>query len=470
MRQGRSARGDRSQDRLRSKGIAIATCLLAACSPPGAGLDPFPSDGVAAFGPAEPVDVCVGSARIDPGGAVSLCISDATPASACASDADCRSPERCQCGQCVVRACGPGSICPSGEACRGGRCATACTEDGDCPPGEHCNGGGCTIACATDGDCRRGEVCDLFDECGASTCGPGVACGAAQTCEPLAIDGDAREPSFVRAGEVDVFFFELRSGSGSAIYRAVAPDPLHFKADPETPVLVAPASAERVGAPSAVVRGDRIELFVAIDGGESIGLASSKDLGRTFEWVDDRALIPEKSWEGGVVRSPGAVVRGDATYLFYEGDLGFGVGLAKEVNGSFERVSPDPVLRPSDLEDATFWRSVKAIGAPFAMIDGDAVRLYVTANGVETGAAVTAEGPVATAPNDSIGLFATLDLTTFDRYPTGPVYRTIAGLFGALGEREPTVRVTGEGADLYFVATDASGAKSSGLSRASTIR
>lgn len=122
------------------------------------------------------------------------------------------------------------------------------------------------------------------------------------------------------------------------------------------------------------------------------------------------------------------------------------------------------------LEDATFWRSVKAIGSPFALVDGSSVRVYVTANGIEAGTAVTEAGPVAPQPNDSIGLFATLDLATFDRYPTGPVFATIAGLFGSLGEREPALRRTSAGADLYFVATDAAGSSSSGLSIASTVR
>ncbi len=454
-----------------ARGAVVAIALVAAaCAGPGAGLDPFPEDGVSGFGPAAPVDVCIGSARVAPGGAVSLCLSDGSKRIACVSDAECQAPERCECGQCIVRACGPGSICPSGEACRGGRCTPSCTEDTNCAAGEQCSGGGCTRACAGDADCHRGEVCDFLGVCAASTCGPQIACGAGQTCEALVIDGDAREPAFVQIGDAGVFFFELRSAEGSSIYRATASDPLHFKADPESAVLVAPAGKARVGAPSAVVEGGSVRLFVAVEGGESIGLAGSEDGGRTFTWVTSEALIPEETWEDGVVTSPGAIARGGVTYVFYEGGDHEGIGLAKLDGDVLTRASEAPILRPADLEDATFWRSVKQIGAPFALADGDAIRLYVTANGVETGAAVTAQGQVPTSPNDSIGLFATVDLETFERYPAGPVYRTIAGLFGSLGEREPQVRFTGGGADLYFVSTDASGAKSSGLSRASTAR
>ena len=213
-----------------------------------------------------------------------------------------------------------------------------------------------------------------------------------------------------------------------------------------------------------------MDLFVSLEGGASIGRATSSDGGRTFTWVGTTLLTPSEAWEKGAVGSPGAFERDGTTFVFYEGGAGAGIGLAKLQGDVLERVSSAPVMRPSDLEDATFWRSVKALGTPFAQVEGSAIRVFVTANGIEAGTAITEAGPVPPQPNDSIGLFATLDLATFDRYPTGPVYQTTGGLFGSLGEREPAVRRTAAGADLYFVATDASGAASSGLSAASTQR
>ena len=168
--------------------------------------------------------------------------------------------------------------------------------------------------------------------------------------------------------------------------------------------------------------------------------------------------------------SPGAFEHDGETYVLYEGGAGAGIGLARLEGGALSRVSSEPVLVPEDLEDAAFWRGIQSIESPFALVSGDIVRVYVTAHGIEGGTAKTPSGSVAAKPNDSIGLFATRDLATFDRFPTGPVYTTISGLFGAQGEREPTVRVTADGAALYFVATDASGTISSGLSHASTAR
>lgn len=451
--------------------LVVAACALSACEPPGAGLDPFPGDGVSAFGPSAPVSVCIGSVRAIPGGAASLCIADSTSKLACEADSDCPSPEVCQCGRCLVQACDPSTVCPSGEACRSGRCAKTCVADAECGAGQICTGGGCTKACDADSDCHRGEVCGFQGTCESTACGPMVACGAGQSCEPVAKDGDVREPSVIRVGEQDVLFFELRGEQGSSIYRAVAKDPLHFKADPETPVLVPGGSAKDVRAPSALVDSDgSVSLFVAVGAGESIGLATSKDGGRTFQWTNENALLPAAPWEKGVIGSPGAVIRSGVRFVFYEGGNGAGIGLAKLTDGALVRVATEPVMRPVDLEDAVFWRSVKSIGAPFALADGPAVRVYVTANGIEAGGATTENGPVAPQPNDSIGLFATFDLTTFDRYPTGPVFATEGGLFGSLGEREPSVHLTSDGATMYFIATNPSGAVSSGLAAASTVR
>ncbi|MFO0588151.1 MAG: hypothetical protein U0441_11455 [Polyangiaceae bacterium] len=452
--------------------LVAAACAVGACDPPGAGLDPFPGDGVSGFGPSAAVDVCIGSARAIPGGAASLCVAAGTKPLACTADSDCASPEVCECGRCIVHACDAATVCPADEACRGGRCAKPCIEDVDCGGGGLvCSGGGCTRKCAADTDCHRGEVCGFLGTCESTACGAGVTCAAGQTCEPVAIDGDVREPSVLRVGEEDVLFFELRGEMASSIYRAVARDALHFKADPETPVLAPDADMTRVGAPSAAVASSgTLHLLVQIDDGASLGYATSKDGGRTFTSFSKKALVPRNAWESGAVRSPSVFLVNDAPYVFYEGGAGAGIGLARFTKDQFDPVSSAPSMRPVDLEDALFWRSVKTIGSPCAVVDGDATRVYVTANGIEAGTAVTEAGPVSPLPNDSIGLFATFDLQTFDRYPAGPVLATEGGLFGSLGEREPSLYRTEKGATLYFVATDATGTKTSGLAAASTER
>jgi hypothetical protein len=451
--------------------LVVGTAAIATCdSDPGGGITPFPSDGVAGFGEAAPVDVCIGTARVVPGAAASVCLPAGRALAGCLSDDQCAAPEKCQCGRCVVEACDAATVCPSGEACRGGRCTTACTRDQDCASGEKCSGGGCTRACSGDAECHGGEVCDFLGTCSVKACSDVSPCGGGYTCETVALDADVREPTVATVAGGDVVFFELRTPDGSAVYRARIDGPLHLTADPATPVLSAPAGEKRAGAPSAIAHDSHVDLFVEVGEGKAIGLAKSDDGGRTFAWAEAKLLTPSETWENGAIGSPGAFERGGATYVLYEGGAGAGIGLAKLDGGALARVSAAPVLRPADLEDASFWRSVKAIGTPFALVSGDVVRVYVTGHGIETGNAVSASGVVPAAPNDSIGLFATLDLATFDRYPTGAVFGTIAGLTGSLGEREPAARATASGADLYFVATDASGAASSGLARATTVR
>ena len=460
------------------RGLGLGAAVLAlggaflsgACAEPGDRVPPFPGDGVAGFGKAALVEVCVGTARAVPGGAFAVCVPQGVGSKECSADDECARPERCLCGRCIVNACSAGTVCPPGEACRGGRCTAACTEDSQCAPGEICNGGGCARACEVDSRCVRGEVCDFFGACAAKACSAQVACGSGHACEPLAIDGDVREPAVAAIAGEPVAFFELRSGSGSAVYRARFEGPGKLVADPVTPVLSPPPGAARVGAPSVIPREGRVDLFVAVGDGASIGLALSGDQGRSFTWSEEAALAPERPWEGGFVGSPGAFERDGETFVFYEGGPGRGVGLARATAKGLSRVSDEPLLVPEDLEDASFWRAVQSIGTPFAIVSGDIVRVYVTARGIELGAATTQAGPVPAEPNDSIGLFATRDLQTFDRYPTGPVFSTISGLFGARGEREPAVYLTDEGAELYFVATSASGSASAGLSRASSVR
>ncbi|MEZ4313472.1 MAG: hypothetical protein R3F14_36075 [Polyangiaceae bacterium] len=449
-------------------GIALSVSIPACDTSPGAGLEPFPSSGVAGFGKPQLVSVCIGAAAVTPGSSAGLCVPAAQSFAACAADDDCRAPEKCLCGRCIVRACDPSTVCPTGEACRSGRCTRSCTEAADCAAGELCSGGGCTRACSGDAACRAGEACDLFGTCSAEACVPGASCGGDSTCEPVTVSGEVREPHVTSIDGDRVAFFEVRTAGSASIYRGVFETPSHLVADPVEPVLAPPSGASRAGAPSAVVRGSDVELLVAIGDGAAVGLARSTNGGRSFTWASESLLTPSEPWESGSVGSPGAFERDGDSYFFYEGGDGAGIGLARVLASTAERVQPLPLLRPADLEDAGFWRSVQSIGTPHALVDGAIVRVYVTARGIDGGTAITPSGPVPPEPNDSIGMFATADLATFDRYPAGPVYSAISGLFGPLGEREPAVHLTPEGADLYFIATTGEASLPLGLSRASS--
>src|SRR4051812_19763603 len=151
--------------------IPLACGLLASPDPS----PPFPSDGVAAFGAAEPIELCLGTAHVvapdASSGAGSVCVPAGAQGKACAADAACDGIERCVCGRCIVEACLPGATCSDGRVCRDKRCTTACSSDGDCKPDERCNTGGCARACQSDGACHFGERCNaLNDVCAAKLC------------------------------------------------------------------------------------------------------------------------------------------------------------------------------------------------------------------------------------------------------------------------------------------------------------
>lgn len=447
-----------------------AALFSAGCTPDPEGLvEPFPSDGVSGFDTPALVDVCVGSARVVPGEAAAVCVPDGSSDSACSSDLECVGGERCLCGRCFVRACGPTTICPAGEACRGGRCTPSCTADAECAAGEVCSGGGCALPCESDAACRRGEICDFFGTCATEPCSEAAGCGASYACQPVTLSAEVREPHITEVGGEPFAFFELREAATSAVYRGRYIEARYIVADPPSPVLTAPSGHERAGSPSVLVRDGQLDLLATIDG-TAIGLARSTNQGSSFDWVTAELLAPEEPWEAGAVGSPALFEWDGGLRFFYEGGPGAGIGLAAVAGDLGERSTPEPLLRPEDLEDAAFWRSVQTIGSPFVLVSGDIVRVYVSARGIEGGTAVTPAGSVPPEANDSIGMFASTDLASFDRFPSGPVFSSISGLFGALGEREPAVRLTDQGADLYFIATDASGTKVAGLSHATTVK
>jgi hypothetical protein len=430
---------------------------------------PFPADGVGTFGEASPVEVCLGTARVvAPAlatGATALCMPKGQTERDCASGADCEGIERCICGRCVVEPCQGAGSCDGQTVCRGRRCTTACGADGDCAPGERCVSGGCARACGADGDCHHGERCDSLDDvCAASLCGSGSTCGASSTCEAAAFVAELGEPALVGYEPPPLAFFELSRGGARSLHRAVLDAPARWRVDPEEPVLTLPDET-RVGAPSVIRRGGRLELYAAVGDPPRIVRASSTDQGRTFSIDADPLLAASEPWENGAVGSPSAFDLDGATYLLYEGGARAGIGLAKLGPASAERIGKNPWLSPADVEDPVFWRSITEVGAPHAVVFRGAVRVFFTARGIEGFSATGPDGELPAEPNDSIGLAVSTDLETLALFPTGPMYARLVNLRAYLGEREAFTRPLSSGWEMLFVSSDASGEGVTGLYR-----
>jgi hypothetical protein len=465
------------------KSTQAAPVLLALCACGQAahddGLAPVPGDGVSGFGNSSAIELCRGSERVVPpslGAApAALCVPEAVEARACVADTDCDGIERCVCGRCIVRACQDAAACAEAEVCRAKRCTRACADDAACDPGERCVSGGCARACSSDTGCHAGELCDSLDEvCSAQLCSAAVPCGAGDRCEAVEAVGDVREPDLVQVGDERIAFIDIRRIDEGveigAIYRARVDAPNRWTADPAQPVLEADGEGGLL-APSALVDGDRVELFYELAGGARIERASSQDGGRTFVRQPEPVLEPAPSWEAGRVGSPAAFVLRGERFLAYEGGARAGVGVARLGATGAVRLAEQPVVSAATLEDPVFWRGVTEVGAPYALVVTDhageqLLRLYVTANAAEGLDAISAEGPIPADLNDSIGLVSSRDLVQFDRFVTGPVMARVTNLKAYLGEREPCVTLAPEGASITFVSTDASGQQHSGLARA----
>jgi hypothetical protein len=452
---------------------ALAACGLLPSPPPP---PPFPGDGVAGFGGASPVELCLGTARVvSPdltGGALSVCVPGAARAAPCSAEGDCSGIELCVCGRCIVQACDFGSSCGDGRVCKDQRCTAGCTADADCTAGETCNAGGCARPCSGDGACHHGERCDpLSNVCVAELCSDTLPCAPGDTCEAESSPGYLHEPELVTVGDADVAYVELRTsgqGATASIYRARVDVGGHWTADPGEPVL-ASSMGQGAGAPSVIVDGQTVEMYFAVGDGQAIARAVSSDGGLTFTPDAAPVLVadPSAAWEKHWVGSPSVVRFQGKTLLFYEGGPRAGVGLARLDSGGAVRLG-GPVVTPATVEDLLFWRDVTEVGAPYAVVSGPVLRVYFTGRGVEGSDAVSGGVPIPADPNDSIGMAASLDGTTFSVYPTGPVLAQVTNLRAYLGEREAAVRLlSGGGATITYVATDATGTSESGLAQAS---
>lgn len=449
--------------------IALPCCGLL---PSSETLAPFPSDGVTGFGDAEPIEVCLGTARViapdASSGAGAVCVPEGASGKACTSDDACSGIERCICGRCIVEACQGGNACGEGRVCRDRRCTKACTTAADCGDGEVCSAGGCARTCGGDGDCHFGERCDALDNtCVAKLCSDAIPCGPGRRCEAESVAGELHEPEIVSVGGEDVAYVELRpfGGAPSAIYRARVDSPTRWTAEPAEPIVA--ADMESVGGPSALVDGRRVELYFALGEGAEIARAVSTDGGKSFVRDADPVLTAQDGWEQGWIGSPAVVRFEGATYLFYEGGPRAGIGLARLDGSKATRVSNEPIVTPERVNHPVLWHDVTEVGAPYAVVAGDALRVYFTGRGVEGSDAIVADASVPADANDSIGMAASVDAKDFVLYPSGPVVARVTNLRTYLGEREAAVRLRdGGGAEITFVAADASGKSVSGLTRA----
>lgn len=113
----------------------------------------------------------------------------------CASNDDCKSPERPQdicdttTGECVTLSastlqCVLDSHCPFGTICEGNLCQPGCRENGDCPLGDPCIDGQCDPApgaCNDDLYCEYGEACNASTNRCAAHADADILC---QWCQP----------------------------------------------------------------------------------------------------------------------------------------------------------------------------------------------------------------------------------------------------------------------------------------------
>jgi hypothetical protein len=281
-----------------------------------------------------------------------------------------------------------------------------------------------------------------------------MPCASGDTCESEAVTGALHEPEVVTVGGASVGYVELRSMGAPS-----------WTADPAKPVLG--GAAPGAGAPSVLVDGEEVEMYFAVGAGKAIGHARSSDGGRTFVPDDAQVLVPAAKWEAGWVGSPAAVRFQGATLLFYEGGPGAGVGLARVVGGVATRAGSGPIASVATVDDPVFWRDVTQVGAPYAVVAGDVLRVYFTGRGVWGSDALVDGTTVPADPTDAIGLTASLDAVSFVPYPSGPVYARVIDLRSYLGQREAAVQLLpGVGAQITFVSTDATGTSEAGLAQA----
>lgn len=459
--------------------IVVLFAPLTSCgtlTPDGEGNEPR-RDPVSGFIDGPGIEVCFGDRRIvsksqAPDGPLSICLSPDSIAPSCASSADCRRGETCTCGRCLTRPCRDATQCDAGHVCQSNRCVAGCSSARGCAEGDVCNSGGCARPCSSDEGCAFGETCGSFDgTCVVKLCGEAVTCGGDEVCVAQEHVADLREPHVLEQAGTRWAFLAMHEPAPSkacAIHRARVVDARRWEFDPLQPVVEpGPADGGCVTAPTVTIEGETWLMAFARGDGSAILSARSAD-GASFERSDVAVLQPEAPWEGGRVMAPSLARWAGQLVLLYQAAGGIGVA---EVQGeAARRLGAGAWLEPTDFEDPVLWHAVESIGSPFAVDYGGTLLVYLTVRGVEGSDATTPSISYPADTNPSIGLVATRDLVSIERFPVGPVFARRTNLRAYLGESEPSTFFSSGATWLVYTASDASGSRTTGLGMAQAPR
>jgi hypothetical protein len=161
-------------------------------------------------------------------------------------------------------------------------------------------------------------------------------------------------------------------------------------------------------------------------------------------------LSAAETWEGGMVRSPCAIARGDGTWLYYAASDG--IGLARAPDGVSFTNAHQPVL---SRDGATAWEAGEAPGAPSVVLVADGtLRMFYEAAGA-IGEASSTDGLAWHRVGDRPVLAARTDATGPAGFDAAAVEGPAAVLYRGADGRE-ILR-------LYYAGRDRGGAHAIGL-------
>ncbi|HXU68442.1 MAG TPA: hypothetical protein VN947_03895 [Polyangia bacterium] len=410
----------------------IVTLVLAGCGFERAA--PYAGARIPDVGPwtdLGPLVLCDGPAHIvAPSlGTAGLCTPSGSAApTACASDADCRSRERCLCGSCSVALCDSADECgpPDGPlVCTFAdrRCDHACDTDDQCARGERCVPGRhvCRGTCASTADCQHGERCDATGLCATTACAADADCGGL-ACARQRESGLVAHASPLAGSDGVTLYFDHTGDDGvAAIWRALG-DGTHFTVDH----MLFPGAAPSV---ARLPDGSFAMIFA---GGASLFAARSPD---GVAWSTPTPAL-------GNARSPSLVIAPDGTPLLWAVDPD---GNLTRFVGTPDLVFTTPVVALSPVTARTpLWPDIDALDGPFVEPYGDAdgsprLRLWFAAHGTESGPSSQFGTPTPTPPDWSIGVAVSTDYATFTPDAYDPVFDRVSDFINHPGELDPSV-------------------------------
>ncbi len=424
----------------------------------GCGLGPAPDqykptsgDGIAPWSELGAAQVCLGEQTLGPPASAvgAFCTNADDEGAHCTDDSACDSRQVCVCGRCTIAYCATASDCAAPRVCNfvEHRCDLPCGSSSECAGGEQCLSGSCRGRCITNDDCQHGEVCDSMNVCIADDCIADGDCLTGERCEIQRVPRQVLEPGPIAGiGAPVVVYLDLAlpaSPDQRAIYRATSTDGVHFRLDPEAPVLT------DARAPSPVADGGDVYLYYEQGDGLALRVARSAD-GIAFEPAVTVLTSTAK------LHAPGAVHTGGTVVLYYQQGEGAGIGLATGDVGA-ALTDRGVVLAPADIEVGTsdpgtpFWVGITRVESPHAVLAGDAIRVFFSAFGQESADASKYGMPEAIPPSFSVGYAAAKKAApdTLSVWPYGPVFDNVDAFLEHRDELGPAVIDTG--ADSYLM-------------------